>query len=272
MRKITLEEQKQLMLDMLVNYTEFCDAHGLKYFLTGGTMLGAVRHHGFIPWDDDIDVGMPRHDYEEFIRIYPAERTNPDYDFMTYHDAPDLYVSSGKFYNNKTILKEAADSDLQIGVYLDVFPLDNAGDTLDDAKKLFEDTMAIRRKIDVQNWKIIKERAWYKNAVIAAIKAVSPKGVRPKLIRELDETCMRFAGEAMTEYVGFVCAAHNGLKEILKREWFDEYIKVPFEQYEFKIPACWHEILTGFYNGDYMQLPPEEKRKSHHVYDAVWID
>ena len=140
------------------------------------------------------------------------------------------------------------------------------------AKKLFEDTMEIRRKIDVQNWKIIKERAWYKNAVIAVIKALSPKGVRPRLIKELDETCRRFEGPEMTQYVGCVCAAHNGLKEILQKEWFAEYIKVPFEEYTFQIPAHYHEILSGFYNGDYMQLPPPEKRKSHHVYDAEWKD
>ena len=272
MRPIPLEEQRQIMLEMLVSFTQFCKMHGLQYFLTGGSMLGAVRHHGFIPWDDDIDVGMPRADYERLIELFPKENTESQYSFITYHNAPDLYVSSGKYYHNGTLLKEATVTQEKIGVYLDVFPLDNVGSTREEAEKLFRDTMEIRRKIDIQNWMIIKERAWYKNVVIAAVKAFSPKGIRPALIRELDETCMRYAGDEMTEFVGFVCAAHNGLKEILNREWFTEYIDAPFEQYMFQIPAHYHEILTGFYNADYMQLPPEEKRKSHHAYEVWYIE
>ncbi|MBQ1445758.1 MAG: LicD family protein [Solobacterium sp.] len=272
MKKIGLEEQKKIMLEMLVDFAAFCDAHQLDWFLTGGSMLGAVRHHGFIPWDDDIDVGMPRRDYERFRELYPQEKTRPEYEFVTYHEEPNLYVSSGKLHHTGTVLREAADSELELGIYLDIFPLDNAGDTMDEAKKLFEDTMEIRHRIDVQNWKIIKERAWYKNAVIAVLKAMAPKGIRPQLIKELDETCRRFEGPEMTQYVGFVCAAHNGLKEILHKEWFSEYIKVPFEEYTFQIPARYDEILSGFYNSDYMQLPPPEKQKSHHVYDAEWKD
>ena len=71
MKKISLLEQKKIMMDLLLEFTSFCEEHHLTYFLTGGTLLGAVRHKGFIPWDDDIDVGMPRSDYEKFITLYP---------------------------------------------------------------------------------------------------------------------------------------------------------------------------------------------------------
>lgn len=272
MKEISLLEQKKIMMDLLLEFTSFCEEHHLTYFLTGGTLLGAVRHKGFIPWDDDIDVGMPRSDYEKFITLYPKEKKTSYYDFFCLENNEEIYVPSGKLVDNRTVLDEVVDSNLKMGIYIDVFPLDNVGDTLEDAKRVFQKTVDIRKKIDVQNWKIVKERAWYKNVIIYIIKLLSPKGKRKELLKELDQACREFEQDTMTNYVGFVCAAHNGEKEILKKEWFEEYKLTPFEEYEFKIPVHYDEILTGFYNANYMELPPESKRKTHHMYKAYYKD
>jgi lipopolysaccharide cholinephosphotransferase len=268
MREITLEEQKQLMLEMLKEYDSFCKKHHLSYFLTGGTLLGAVRHHGYIPWDDDIDVGMPRKDYETFVTLFNEANTNPNYRFVSFHQEPDLYVSSGKLMDTRTVMEEAVDTDTKIGVYLDVFPLDNLGDTEAEARQFTEACLKLRRQLDVQNWKIIPERKWYLNLVIRIIKAFSPKGTCRDLVQKQDAFCQTYAGEKLTAYVGYPCAAMK--QELLKGEWFSEYEVVPFEQYAFRIPKGYKDCLTVFYGPSYMELPPLEKQKTHHAYQ-VWF-
>lgn len=268
MREITLSEQKQIMLDLLKEFDRFCVNHELSYYLTGGTLLGAVRHKGYIPWDDDIDVGMPRKDYETFAKIYNSARINKEYEFISFHQDPDLYVSSGKLVDTRTLMEEAVDCDVRLGVYLDVFPLDNLGNTEEEAKKMTEDALKIRRKLDVQNWKIIPERKWYLNAIIWAVKTASPKGKRRKLIMEQDLLCKRYQGGELTTYVGYPCAAMK--QELLRGEWFKTYEIVPFEDAEFRIPVGYRDCLNVFYGTNYMELPPLAKQKTHHAY-RVWF-
>ncbi len=270
MREITLAEQKQMMLEMMKDFDAFCNAHGLRYFLTGGSMLGAVRHKGFIPWDDDIDVGLPRKDYEKLIRIYNEERTNPDYELISILQNEDLYIPFAKIIHNKTVMQEAVDSDIKIGVFLDVFPLDFVGDTPEEARDLFKKTIALRRKIDVQKWKIIRERAWYRNVIIFIIKALSPKGRLKKLIWELDETCRKYEDKDYTKYCGFIVAANRGEKEILESEWFREFITVPFEDLAFRIPKDHAKILSKFYGDTYMTPPKDAAQKTHHSYKVYY--
>ena len=267
MKESALNEQKQLMLEMLKEYDAFCTKHGLTYFLTGGTLLGAVRHHGYIPWDDDIDVGMPRKDYEIFVRLFNETNTDPRYKFISFHQEPDLYVSSGKLVDVRTVMEEAVETTVKIGVYLDVFPLDNLGNTEAEAKRFTDDCLKIRHQLDVQNWKIIPERKWYLNLIIRIIKAFSPKGKRRELIQKQDTFCQKYAGDELTTYVGYPCAAMK--QELLKGEWFKETEVVPFEQYAFRIPKGYKECLNVFYGPTYMELPPAEKQKTHHAYH-VW--
>ncbi len=267
MREVTLEEQKQLMLEMLKDFDQFCIDHDLSYFLTGGTLLGAVRHKGYIPWDDDIDVGMPRNDYETFWRIYNEEKENPNYEFISFHQEPELYVSSGKLVDTRTVMEEAVDSPVKLGVYIDVFPLDNLGNTEEEAKAMTERLLKVRHKLDVQNWKIIPERAWYKNLVIRVRKMFAKKGARRELIFDQDMLCRQYASPELTAYVGYPCAAMK--QELLKGEWFQSFKIVPFEQYAFRIPVGYDGCLNVFYGPNYMELPPIEKQKTHHAY-KVW--
>ncbi len=268
MKRISLEEQKRMMLEMLVDFDSFCREHGLIYYLTGGTLLGAVRHHGYIPWDDDIDVGMPRYDYEKLVSVYNRDRKNQNYEFISYHQNSDMYVSSGKLVDKRTEMEEAVDSSVKLGVYLDIFPLDNLGDTEEEAKAFTEKALIIRKKLDVKNWKVIKERVWYKNLLIRVIKAMSGKNSLARLIREQDALCSQKMTDKLGVYVGYPCAAMK--QELLKGEWFEKTLRVPFEGHEFDIPADYDKVLTVFYGPTYMQLPPADKQKTHHVYD-VWM-
>ena len=270
MREVTLEEQKQLMLEMLKEFDQFCNDHDLSYFLTGGTLLGAVRHKGYIPWDDDIDVGMPRNDYETFARIFNEETLTPHYAFVSFHQEPELYVSSGKLVDTRTVMEEAVDSPVKLGVYLDVFPLDNLGNTEEEAKAMTSDLLKLRKKLNVQNWKVLPEAKWYRNLAVRTIKTFSPKGKRKDLIFQQDLLCRKYMSPELTAYVGYPCAAMK--QELLKGEWFESFRIVPFEQYAFRIPVGYEGCLNVFYGPDYMELPPLEKQKTHHTYQVWYKD
>ena len=125
MNKEEQEKLKQIELNLLVCFKEICEKHKLDYFLTGGTLLGAVRHKGFIPWDDDIDVGMPREDYETFLRV--ASSCLPDGIFLqTRKTDPEVPFNFAKLRDSRTTFIETSIKDLDInhGVYIDIFPID----------------------------------------------------------------------------------------------------------------------------------------------------
>lgn len=268
MRSVTAEEMKQIMLDMLVSFDEFCREHHLRYYLTGGTLLGAVRHHGYIPWDDDIDVGMPRTDYEKFSEIYNQEKKNPDYVFVSYHQEPDLYVSSGKLFDQRTVMKESSDSNVTIGVYLDVFPLDNIGKNENEAELFAEKALEYRMRLTKRTWKVnVPGRAWYKNAAVAVLKTFSTHKPVSALVKEQDKFCSSRSSEHLEPYVGYVCAAMK--KELLHGEWFESVRELPFEGHLMIVPGEYEKVLTVFYGNDFMELPPAEKRVTHHSYE-VW--
>ena len=125
MRIITSEELRKIQLDLLQKTADFCESNGLRYFLCGGTLIGAVRHKGYIPWDDDIDIAMPRSDYEKFISIF--NRPQNYYQVMSFETNPDYAYAFAKVYDNRTILKELHYKGT-IGAYIDVFPADAVKD------------------------------------------------------------------------------------------------------------------------------------------------
>ena len=152
-------------------------------------------------------------------------------------------------------------------MYLDVFPLDTLGRNEEEAKKLTADALSIRKQLDVQNWKLIRERAWYKNVVIFAIKALSPRNKRKKLIAQQDRLCRSYQDIDLGAWVGYPCAAMK--IELLKGDWFRERILQPFENAAFYIPKEYEQVLNVFYGPDWKKLPPLEKQKTHHAY-RVW--
>lgn len=270
MRQVTIEEMRKIMLDMLVEFDAFCASHHLRYFLSMGTLLGAVRHHGYIPWDDDIDVGMPRADYEKFVTLYNKEKTNPDFAFFSYHQNPELYLSSGKFYDTRTVLKEVTDSPVSIGVYLDVFPLDNIGNTEAEAQRFTKEALKYRWRLTKRTWKVnVPGRVWYKNCAVAVLKFFSSHKPVSVLVKEQDDFCSSRMSDQLEPYVSHVCRARK--QEILKGEWFEKTVPMPFEGHSFQVPENYDAVLKVFF-GDYMTLPPENKRVPHHVYDVWYRD
>lgn len=260
--KEQLEELKNIELQMLRVFVEICEKENLKYYLLGGTLLGAVRHKGFIPWDDDIDVGMPRTDYEKFVS--GCQKYMPkDYFIQTFETDPEYPANFAKIRNSKTTFIESSLKNCKInhGVYIDVFPLDFYPDNESfcySAKKLL---LSLR---------------------ISDAFSVSGMKMKTKAVRMISRIIYPSVGYAVKKREEFFksvtggkrianhCGAW-GKKEIVPAKWYGEGKKLVFEGTEVSVPLEYEKWLTQVY-GDYMQLPPPEKRIGHHFTEIVDLE
>ena len=267
-KEIDTGELKKIQLELLDMLDEYCKANGLTYYLTYGTLIGAIRHKGYIPWDDDIDVMMPRADYEKFIAGYNNKNRTSRIKAVSHEIDPGYYLAFAKLINTSTVMQEDVNSDYQIGVYIDIFPLDNLGDDYERAKKSMRKAFRYNELMLAKNLTFSKERAWYKNAVIGAGRLVSLLWSRSKLIKILNSFGIRKEDGGFTEYVGVVTGISAGDESrVFKSEWFKDTIQVEFEEKEFYAPAGYDSFLRKVY-GDYLELPPIEKQVAHHAFKA----
>ena len=259
---LSLRDAQMLMVDILKEVHNICERHGLKYFLDGGTLIGAVRHKGFIPWDDDVDIGMPREDYEKFLEI--AKKELPGHLFLqTFEtdDKYDIYQVPCKIRYNGTILIEkgiAENSEMHNGVYIDVFPYDSL------PKKKFmyklqrtlsynvlKSFIRIREKPEKLSIKNRITFTFYK-----VVRALFPYKRRKKFFDFLVSW-----NDVISPYMAY------GLDTIwseyvYKKSDYFELSKLEFEGNYFYGPKNYDAILTQLY-GDYMTLPKEEDRQWH---------
>ena len=260
--KEQLAQLKQLELDMLQAFVEVCRQLGLTYYLLGGTLLGAVRHKGFIPWDDDIDVGMPRKDYEIFIK--EGQALLPKHLFIqNLQSDPEYPMCFTKIRNSNTAFIESSIAHLHInhGVFIDVFPLDfypekkSIQKCLQCKKKIYE--LRVGRLYRSRKRKSFKSNLLSVFALICCPSLKNTIAKREKMYKDV------MASQLLANYGGAW-----GNKEIVPEEWYGEGTTVMFEGLNVLAPAQYHNWLTQVY-GDYMQLPPEEKRVGHHYVDVI---
>lgn len=259
MKEMTHKEVKQLQLDILSSVHDFCDSNGLRYSLAGGTLLGAVRHKGFIPWDDDIDILMPRPDYELFIQKYQKEH----HVVQNYITDKGYFFLFTKIYDDRTTIIEDR---TKTGVCIDVFPVDGlpnkeeATNYIDRQNEYVEELKKNTQYFKFRKGHFLKLRYYIKLLIYPS---------RESTIKKLEELHNTYKFES-SSYAGAVSGMY-GIRELLESDVFKEYIDLPFEDRSFKCLAQYDKYLTSLY-GDYMLLPPEEKRVGDHNFTAYWND
>lgn len=263
MKEIQLNEYKQIELEILKELHAFCEKNNIRYYLAYGTLIGAVRHNGFIPWDDDIDVWMPREDYNRFIKLY--SQTNTNYSIISFPKNQNCWLAWAKMFDNRTrIIENGTRGVDDCGLYIDIFPIDGAGNSEKESAKV--------NKQNKRAFTII-----YGN--IQKIKIVNLKTFLARLFcsvsswkRTLRRMILRLESNNMwkTKYC-VVAIPMAGYKQVFETRMFEKAIKCKFENEEFWIPACYDEVLRMIY-GDYMTLPPESERVPHHNLSAFWIN
>ena len=259
MREIQFEEMKKIELNILIYFTEVCEENNLRYYLGGGTLLGAVRHKGFIPWDDDIDVMMPRPDFQKLLSL---SINNENYNIIKPGTAG-YYYNFAKLVDTRTILEEKGIKRIDgLGVYIDIFPLDGMPETPDAWKKRFKELNSIRKRIN--NTCLLKPKFHrnpfaYLNAcrIYNSNKNIDLSSLQKKY---LDSALKNSFDDS--EFV-FAAGGAYGARDIFPGKWFEKEIELQFENLAVKAFNGYDFYLTQLY-GDYMTLPPEDKRVTPH--------
>lgn len=269
-RNISLEELKQIELETLKEIHKICVAEGIKYSLSGGTLIGAVRHGGFIPWDDDIDILMPRPEYNRFIEYCKNNKT----DFRLICSETDSkygYLFAKAVNPNTVIIEEGGNRDgADLGVYVDIFPIDGLADDREKAKVKFNEKRFRRELLVAYNWRKYF-RSKTKSIIYEPIRfgffVLSRFANSKKLIEKIQKQFLEENFEKY-KYAGCICGAYRS-REILPREVYAETSEIEFEGNTFMAMTNKDAYLTTLY-GDYMKLPPEDKQVSHHAFTAYW--
>lgn len=260
MEEAVLKKVQPVLLEMLKEIDRVCRENGISYFLYRGTFLGAVRHQGFIPWDDDLDVAMLREDYEKFCRVAP-QKLNPRYTFQNWHTDPRYAHPFGKLRKRNTLYVEAKSGKplAENGFYVDVYPLDAAPE---DYRPLARKLMHLYRlklvKSGYTPWQEGTRTIWKKRVGYLAYQLAAAFLTQEQLIEKY---------EALVRAVPLGTRVYE--QSALPRDylfdigWCRQLKDYPFEDGFFPGPAEYDSFLTNLY-GDYMQLPPEGQRENRH--------
>lgn len=261
--KHDLSDMQKKLLEIFGYVHELCIANNIKYYTMGGTTLGAVRHQGFIPWDDDIDIGLPRDDYEKLIRIFP--KANNKYVLESvYSNNDDFCYSFSKIYDTSTTLIENTSTRIKRGVYIDLFPIDGAGNS-NKYSLSFVHIEILKKLLTLRTIKRSGLRKWYKNTLLYVVQHM-PKCIfgEKRLAQRINTLCKKKSYNE-SQYVGVLLGLF-GIKEILVKDCFGNPTLTKFEDMYVNIPEKPEMYLTSLY-GDWRKLPPVEKRVTHHDYE-----
>ena len=257
---------QEKLLEMFDWLSKFLEKNNLRYYVIGGTMLGAVRHQGFIPWDDDIDIALPRRDYEKLISLLSTVHDHYIIESPRSLKKDYLYPIS-KFYDINTTMKENTRRGITRGVFIDIFPLDGIGNTLENAMKNYKKVDRLNMFLAMKSSKVRKKRKWWKNLaiILGTIIPVNSK----KLSKKLDTLCSKYDYDDSL-YVGNLTSTYRNI-EIMPKSIFGNPTKYKFENLIVTGPEKYNEYLTKLF-GDWKKLPSENQRESSHDFSNIKFD
>lgn len=262
MRLIDKDQLRAIQLEILCNVDQFCKSHSIRYSLAYGSLLGAIRHKGYIPWDDDIDLIMPRPDYDRFIASYTSD-CNEVLDLSTVDCCIEMF---SKVCRKGTIMEDIRNSRRIWGVNIDVFPVDGIPT---EKPEVFYNYLT-------DKWESLPKicpfyKGVTKNRIVWFAKYIAKKSIHPGAGRILDRKHELVKLLRGTDYDHSALSGcyfgDAGINEFMDRTIFEEYTSVIFEGKDFMAIKHSDQYLRFLY-GDYMQLPPPEQRVSPHLYNS----
>ncbi len=272
-KEITLKEAQKIELDILIYLKDLCDENNLKYYLAYGTLLGAVRHKGFIPWDDDVDVFMPREDYYKLLQVM-KEKPHQYYKMVSFEVNERFTAPLPKIIDTRTVLIQNYSfvERVELGVYIDIFILDGLGSNYQDALSYYKYRHEIYKKWNRADMKMFPPCSdnrgkdilrWLRNCPYKIMGIAHYLGK----IQKYGEQKSFYQNKYVSQTSLPSCLSDPN--NIWTQQQFGEGKELMFENVLFRCPKKYHDLLTKFY-GDYMPLPPKEKQVGNHDYEAYW--
>ncbi len=264
-RAITLQELKDIELEILKAFHSFCEENGLTYYLAGGTLLGAVRHQGFIPWDDDIDVLMPRPDYYRFLEL--TDTRLGEYEVRSIQTHPEIHTRPFIRIHNTKYMTKLTTPPFYMPPWIDIFPLDGLPEDVKASTEHFKKAHTLKRIVGL-SWLPVSYRTKRKSRQL--LKKVVGLPVRMighnYWLKKLEAFGLSYKFEDC-EYVACVVAGGHGKRERVKKSEFCDPILMKFEDAYFWGPKGYHKYLSQLYGKKYMCIPAK-KMQTHLA--TVW--
>ena len=266
MRKLSIEEAKKIELDILDFIDSFCKEHGINYCINYGTLIGAIRHKGFIPWDDDIDLSMTRENYEKFIQLFSEKQSR--YKLLSLETDDQYFNNFIKIVDPTTkIIDTRNTKTYDSGVFIDIFPMDTFNDTkvVDICYKLesFKLLSFSKHKNIVYGDSKLKDLI--RTLFWLLLRPISPRFFAHQIEKQIQKYRVKDG-----KYIAFIPSKFKE-KEVFAKEVFEDLIEVPFEHLLLSAPKQYDAILKQYY-GDYMTLPPKEKQFYSHEFEAYKLE
>jgi len=265
---MSLDDFQQVCVDILKDVDTFCNEKGINYSVAYGTLIGIIRHKGFIPWDDDIDIVMPRPDYNRFVKEFNGwaghlRVASPELDW-------NYYAPYANIYDIRTLLIEPRNRhNTEMGVKIDLFPIDGVPSNLNE---YVEQCNRINRYKRVLAAKRRPLKYCLQDSLLNAIKVIGAKIIFSpfsyKMIQKRIHDIAISCNYEESEFVDNVVYSPYFAKRHLRSN-YDIFEYKPFDNTKFMVASGYHEILSTIY-GDYMKLPPENQRVTHHNFKAYW--
>lgn len=262
------KEWNATILDILKAFMKICKDNGLTYYCCAGTAIGAVRHHGIIPWDDDIDVIMPRPDYDRLLEIAKTADFG-EYEIITPYDDETYPLYFSKISNRNTTLIEDRQIPCVIGLYVDIFPLDATDDDVAKARRLKDRYTKIINRLNAvsthntfgEYLSLLKKKEEWGRFAIKTLAFFCRSALRRHQIRQMDRLSHLYDYDKAKNVQ--VYTGSYGHREVFPKSWLGKGKEFPFEDTTVLLPECYDEYLRHFFN-DYMQFPPVEQRIEKH--------
>ena len=261
------QDIQQHTLPILLTIDKVLREHQLNYYISDGTMLGAVRHGGFIPWDDDIDVNMPRTDYDRLLEHADEINASGDYKLVSC-EMGNLNYPFAKIYDLHTSINKLYDEDeTEKNLWIDIFPMDGLPDDMEEVNRIFKKTLLARKILRVKSARSGEGKTAFKRTFKPLVKALLKPVDSKKLLDYINQTCRTYKIDDCS-YMGGIANGYGPQERVPKKPYL---VSVPmrFEDMTVSAPGCWEYYLKNLY-GDFMQLPPEEKRVPHDM--DVWAE
>lgn len=262
------QQWRECIVDVLRFYIDLCNKHGLRYFIAYGSAIGAIRHKGIIPWDDDIDVVMPRPDFERLKDICSTADMGK-YELIGPYDYPNYYLPFAKMCNKETTLLESEEYHCVIGMYIDIFVYDGMDDDITVARQYLKKYCKYWHRFTVassyypmEKIKTKLKRGEIKDLIHYWLLSLNRNYFRKRFLNKLQSIVHAYDYDNCKTVIKY--PPGYGDSEVIPKAMIEDSIEVPFETFKVSIQKEYDALLRRYF-GDYMQFPPKEEQHSNHL-------